>query len=519
MRELLTDEDPDFYTQLTRARDGAISFDGPTDDGATEKPSAIDVGSFLTTLRDGCNPIDGSNLSNYISRTLSSYNAMFEVRGVGPGTPAATGMHVAWPARKEYIEFKGFFDPILFDTRQPFATADAPEWIDFLKLYYTATLPPNIGQSVCQFTTSVGLSNNIDSLLMIDPFVERERSGKHEIGGVITREVSYVNIEYGMDLTPLLDSRRRFRKLKEEVEEHRTEADRLSFLQTWDIPSHPMRKSRRRLPQSARSGNRRLQMPGDYFILFGGDTLVEYDQDTFASSWNRNFYLFGDVDGNTDYVYAWDSGSGLKEIPVVYFPPNMATTTSQVLDFIDEADALAAGGEYGFVTFSTTNIDTNGFVFEGFTLYTYGIGTDTVSEKPRNAGGQIVPIVYTEGEISGQPVFALVGGFSGTVVDFNSDSEFFAAQVSANELFDNIPELDFLIIDLLAFNEGSLSNSDSSSTDYQFEYFDIDRQGKITWVTSPNPQTRGSEATTLSLTTTFAVSTMLLSIFFIAPAA
>jgi hypothetical protein len=140
LRRLLTRKDPEVYTQMNRARNAAIAFESVVDDVGTNGPSAADIGSFMHIFANGCVPSPGSSLESLLSNAQNAYVAMFLERGVGEGTPEATGMHVIWPVRREFAAYQTFYQERLFDTTLPYATAAAPEWLELLVRHALATM-------------------------------------------------------------------------------------------------------------------------------------------------------------------------------------------------------------------------------------------------------------------------------------------------------------------------------------------------------------------------------------------
>lgn len=144
LRRLVAAQDPEVYKELNRARNSVVAFKSVVDDVGTNRPSAVDVGSFLNIFANSCRPSSGSTLGALITNAQAAYNGMFVERGVGEGTPEGTGMHIIWPVRREYAMYKTFYDEHLFDTSLPYATADAPDWL--------ALLVRNIGRNYREFT-------------------------------------------------------------------------------------------------------------------------------------------------------------------------------------------------------------------------------------------------------------------------------------------------------------------------------------------------------------------------------
>lgn len=129
---LLLAKDQQIYAQMNRARNQAIAFESVVDEVGTNRPSAVDVGSFLSIFFSACVPTRGSRLDILLNSTQNAYNDMFVERGTGEGTPEATGIHIMWPVRREYAAYKAFYDEKLFDTSLPYATAAAPNWLELM---------------------------------------------------------------------------------------------------------------------------------------------------------------------------------------------------------------------------------------------------------------------------------------------------------------------------------------------------------------------------------------------------
>jgi hypothetical protein len=357
MKSLLVAQDPEFFTQVNRARNQVIAFQSVVDDVGSTKPSAVDIGSYLRVLKTGCVPASGSSLNALLENTIATYDAMFVVRGVGPGTPEATGMHVTWPVRQEYSQYKDYYDGVLFDTALSSATADALEWIAFLETYYETITPPMGDTSVC--TMGVGSSVEPDEgQLLINPSVSGPQNGGHSIQTEIAREVDSVDVEYGVDMTSLLGRRRRLGHLREKVV---TDKQKRKTSATSGRPSDP-RHSRHRRDHGSRSSRkqRRLQSDNDYFFLFGGDLLGDYNQSKYSTFWDRNFYLFEGAAGQYESVYAFDNGNGNKDIPVIYLPSTAPITSADIdeipINMSEDEFMKNFGGEVRFMILKSATV-------------------------------------------------------------------------------------------------------------------------------------------------------------------
>jgi hypothetical protein len=161
----------------------------------------------------------------------------------------------------------------------------------------------------------------------------------------------------------------------------------------------------------------------------------------FDASWDRQFYMLTDGTKTTVGTYVSDLGDGLKEIPVVYFP---AMTVIDV-NFASVDDALAQGGQLGYLMFSTNSASV--------TLSLYAVDPySSIAEVPKSSLGLVIPIVYCIGVIMGIEVYEFVGGF-----EFNWyswDDSLTVLPVDASIYFDQIdPPLEYLTIDMMAFDE------------------------------------------------------------------
>ena len=539
-------EDPDILAHLHRARNQAIMFTSVVDLEGSQRPSAVDVGSYLKELKNSCRPTPNSDLARSLNTALALYDDMFVIRGVGEGTVAATGMHITFPVRSEYLADTSFFQEILWESNE-FATKDAPQWLEFLQLYYDAspstsnsewsTEGPIKSSPVCLS----GISNSIEvpeGQLIIQPRLSGITNGGHQLKTEISRETDWMLVEFGIDLTPLLDSGsgnggggsvnddstnvnrgssdgNRHRQLQHRLRDAAKER-KLTFasseptmirpsspaLQTNSITFlHDLRtssrtnKQRRRVNrhlQQQEPQERILQGSQDYFILFGGDVAGQYNQSNYNAFWNRQFYLLEDSFGNLDVLYGYDNGNGQKEVPVMYIPPEYPIASDDVPFGLTEQQAKTrfVGAEYGYLSFS---LDTK----SEFTLLNtkqagdpsstspemslYTSDGATYSEKPRTAGGQILPVVYVEGQLDGAELDVLVGGFFSTVLEWSVENEMELLVTEASDYMD-IFDVNYLVVDVLAVDD-DVSNVPGGATDNSknsdFTFFIIDRDGTV----------------------------------------
>jgi hypothetical protein len=213
----------------------------------------------------------------------------------------------------------------------------------------------------------------------------------------------------------------------------------------------------------------------DYFLLFGGGIHGEYDQSKFNAFWDRNFYLLEDAAGNLDNVYAFDSGGGTKEIPVLYFPASNPITSEGIPFGISEEGAVAyLGAEYGFLSFSIENAE-DGIITNAVTLYMFD--GSTYSETPRLSGGQIVPVIYVEGTIDGVEIRVLVGGFSAIVMDW-TEANTIDIYIPSSDLYLEAFESDYLGVRLFAFDDDRATED----AGYDVAVFVLDKDGNVVTV-------------------------------------
>lgn len=518
LTSLLTDNnnnnDPDLYALLNRARFGAVSFETALDDGGTLQPSAVDVGSFLNGLFTQCDPSPDhpSNLRTLLVLANTTYHGMFVAVGVGEGTVSATGMHVAWPVREEYQRYPTTYDTVLLDYNSdnvsPHVSVDAADWLTFLRTYYqynvvasaTSTArssdtgsPPS---SVCRLGTGSGDGGSgydenpaaaAAGRLLIDPTVSGVTAdGGHEVTTGVARETHTIRIEYGVNLTPLLSDGNNNNRQRQRQRQLLLRKDGNSLQ-----PSHqmPFRESRgasgvvspggyHRSVKARRRRRRRRLSDGshDYLIHFGGNLAGSYvEKGLYRSYWDRTFFVLkesgGTTTGKSEDVYVLDLGSGSKQIPVIYIPPNGGgdVLTSDQIEEVqfsslqEAADTL--NGEYAYLSFSTFNPAAGGdgdeFSVSLFTAGGDGTTTTSFREISPLAGGQVVPLVYVDGSLDGVRFGMLVGGFLATVLAWDESNPLHVKQMDATEYLHSFGVSD-LYLDIVAAADVGGTATDSS---------------------------------------------------------
>lgn len=229
---------------------------------------------------------------------------------------AATGAHVTFPICQQCLTGPQCYDQALFDPSLPLATTDAPEWLSFLKTYYDTTTPPEEGFSVCTLGIGASIAPGEDQLLINPGVSNPTKSGGHDIQTETDRAVDSVLVEFGVDLTPILEKTPILQKRR--------------HLAVGGHLCRP-RGSRHRPHRSLTSQSQRRLQSGaaDYLILFGGDVAGAFNQSIYSAFWDRNFCFAEDDLGSSDALYAIDNRAGAKEIPVIWLSPDNASITSE----------------------------------------------------------------------------------------------------------------------------------------------------------------------------------------------
>lgn len=432
--QILTDKNVHTITQ--RARLNSLAFMGGTDTSNTKTPSAMDIGSFFETFRTLCSIDPNSKLELLQQAAETAYAEMFVSRGVGPGTPPASGMHILWPQRRVY-EQEDLYHILLSDT-SIVSTGDAPNWINFLLSFYEAPAPEDTSEnSVClQSVVSVLELEAEDSSLLsllLNPAVVPLNNAV-VASSYVTVGTDEIYVRYGVDLSLLLDSR--FRHLQEVTPPTLNSRNHKSFYDP--LKSHAENARRRLQPENM-----------DYFILFGGDVLGAFDGPAFSASWDKNFFLLGNSD-SVEQVFASDAGGGLKNIPVMYFARDNPISAEDIPVGTTIEAAVALGGMFGFLTVSID--DTVDSVIHSFVLYTFDKQTGAISETPRSAGGQIAPVLFAELVVGDVVLSELVGGFGKTIFPVTEATDLEVFVIDAVTWIDSFDEIDSVVVDIAAFD-------------------------------------------------------------------
>jgi len=202
--------------------------------------------------------------------------------------------------------------------------------------------------------------------------------------------------------------------------------------------------------------------------FYSGEIVGSFSGSEYVAFWDGKFYAMGDPTFYMD-IYVFDNGEGSKEAPVMYFPPTNPVTADDV-DGMTFADAEAAGGTYGYISFSDNN-NAGGIITSGISLYTISAIGDTFSEVPRNRGGQIVTINYVDASVAGQTYDYFIGGYFGDyIVEWNANSDVAINLVPAVD-YKNLQEGESFTFDVIA------TDDDSGTTTTNL--YEVDETGTI----------------------------------------
>eukprot|EP00529_Nitzschia_sp_RCC80_P005030 CAMPEP_0113469172 /NCGR_PEP_ID=MMETSP0014_2-20120614/15756_1 /TAXON_ID=2857 /ORGANISM="Nitzschia sp." /LENGTH=913 /DNA_ID=CAMNT_0000361629 /DNA_START=92 /DNA_END=2830 /DNA_ORIENTATION=+ /assembly_acc=CAM_ASM_000159 len=421
---LASGTDADFHAILNRARGNAISFAGSLDEPSVQVNAAMDIGSFMLVFRSLCQPNQSGELAALLNNAMQSYTNIFVTSETGPGTVAATGMHVSWVSKQEFTTYTAYYDNIVFGSDPPIIQG-APQYLRMLAQFYLAPTPEsNAGDSVCGASTSPSRSATSPSELLIDPSINFLDDVNTEIRSEITRSTDFVFVEYGVDVTNWLSNDEVRRRLQESAHRARKlrESEHLEGNGTMKTGTFASRRRstkwryRDTSDRSRRTQQEEVFGTEDYFLLYGGDVAVEYDGPNIISRWDSTFFWI-EAGESFEPVYAFDEGEGLKSIPVCYFGPAAPITTAQIEVGVTVADAVSAlGCEEGFLSFSAAE-DSDGQIG----LYVYQ--DDRLSQVERGTGKHIVPILYIEYSVGEDFVDELLGGFGSLVIPWTQESE------------------------------------------------------------------------------------------------
>jgi hypothetical protein len=468
--------DPALIKILSRARGQALAFEGFADKQGTLEPSATDIGSFFEEFSTLCNIDPASTLKPLMDNARSAYNAMFVVRGVGPGTASATGMAVYWPHQKTYQTKPDMYEEYLFELSD-YATLAAPNWLGFLRAYYVlsaTTVQRRILTPVCLSNIENPNEPVNASKLLIDPNVVVD-SGAATFTSEIAFETDQVTAFYAINITHLVASNRRLQEMIS-IQKHSKSGRGLQIGSSSFSPNRMLHHSRR------------AQATGDYYYVYGGNFEVEYNLYNVQAVWDRRFYFLVTNSSQTyTTIYVTDKGNGQKSFPVCYFSPASTITPADLAGFIDVNDAMASLGCIpGEVTFSAQSVS--------FTLYALN-DFETLSEVPPSAGGQIAPITYidlfaNQRFISG----GIVGSFEQTIVNWSPTADMSMMSVSDAENLDVYGDETTAIVYVEAYDFEKLEYNNvteeySGLDSYYYEY-DVSLAPVPSPIAAPAPVSR-----------------------------
>ncbi len=473
---------------LGRARTTAHDFQCAFDEG---EKSCVDMFDFMNAFKRLCPVGQDIPLGSALQEAMSAYENMFIAKGIGPGTrtyrlralkspgvswshliflvlffvmaaSGLTGMHVFFPTKTGYREQSEY----LFGNPS-FATTVAPEWLRFLKTFYTIGTPSNDGTSVCGSSSTPSSStpdsapaNANPNALLINPTVSDFSGGIHQIDMEVARSVTFVSIEYGTEVTSLFGRRRRLSVMRNTTSVA-AQGNRATSHRRYD------RRGRGRIENLQEK--RRVEEEGDFVYLFSGDVLGEYEGSKYSATWDRSFWTVRSQTQFNEAIYVYDMSEGSREAEVVYFPPSTDVTEEDLLYMASIEDALDMGAQYGYLSFSETNANNIGIVTT-VALYTDSGEGRSYSEVPLAAGGRVVPIAQCEGTFDGFAINYLIGGFGYSIFDWDPNNSIEMQKVDAVEFVDFI-DADFYGIDITA--------GDENTGRYSSVILDFGRDGKL----------------------------------------
>ena len=281
--------DISLHTFISRARAASVAFEGIVDVVGTQMPSGLDVGSFLATFQQLCNPT--GTIGTDLQAALNAYDDMFEEVGVGVGTSGGTGMHITWPNQAEYDDNIPLWDQVLF-SNDNYATKIIPEFQAFLEYFLPSASPENTdGASICvEGAIPTNVANSDDLILTDEGSLNK---GFFNIEAELSADTSQVMVEYGIDLS---------------------------------TPLEPVLREKGYEPT-----------PDEYLYLLGGDVIGEYKGSEYEAKWDQNFYFLNITGADAfEALYVFDQGNGCKRIPAMYFPEDKREDVAklQFLDFL-----------------------------------------------------------------------------------------------------------------------------------------------------------------------------------------
>lgn len=448
--------DPEYYASIQRTRAVVTAFDSISDNPGTRFPSAVDIGSFLSKFDEQCSLSQSSPIRSSYDRTLAAYDQMFTARGYGVGTKPSTGMALYWPSKQQYNAEPWYIEDELWhidDGDTSYA------WLDFVEVYLNSTTPlSSNGASACTNTLSSEVEIEYEGQLLLNPQVFKLSVGiMAESDITINTDVAYT--EYGFYLEGAARRRLGYG------------ARRLSNLHSRPRTSIGKRMKNNRAASLATNPKKRSLQYEEYTVIFHGALPSNYDGPTYSGYWNEYIYILHEYGDNNDtvaenvLVYADDQGDGSLSIPVLYFPPSITVDDSTILPFVTLVeDALVMGGAYGELQYTIDEL--TGEVISPVSLYTNADAGDVASaiyEKPRDAGGSIVPVVFAEegfadGEFEFVEYVGRVHGWNDGLdvapIDLSIYADFFGRDAMVFDMYAidlDLPETEIGAVDLHLF--------------------------------------------------------------------
>lgn len=406
------------YSFLSRARTSAVAYEGLVDAVGTSNPSGLDIGSFLSQLDRLCNPTALVGIS--LKGARKAYGDMFLASGVGPGTSAGTGMHITWPHTGEFNENQDIWNQVLFDNEK-YRTAIMPRYRALLQWFLVSSKPHSNpqGTSICSVSMASDTTVAVDpNALIVSATAEEDTdTGGFRVETKISADVTQVWVEYGIDLT---------------------------------TPLRPFLRDKGYAPRD-----------DEFLFLLGGDVIGDYNGSIFLADWDQKFYFLNITSSETneergfEALYVYDEGDGSKKVPAMYFPDDKREDVAGLglLDylFFDPEFWERNGGRFSFLKFSVD--EAVGRINNNLNLFVSD-EDNGFAEKPREAGGMIIPLIYVDAFIQGQSISTLPGGFNQTVIEWKTDLSYNLLTTHADRVFSVVPSTDAVILNVYAFNHG-----------------------------------------------------------------
>jgi hypothetical protein len=447
---LVSGKDPDFFTAMQRSRASVIVFESAADHPGSRTPSAVDVGSFLSTFHEICAPTGG--LKEAYERTQKAYNAQFHARGYGKGTKNSTGMAVWFPDKKLYSAAPWSVESEIFQYIDDGETSYA--WLDFIDVFLNTTWSgASVNSSVCANSFASAIRPKFRGQMLLNPSIYIASVGI-EARSEITRNCDSVLTEYGFIFFDI-SSRRHLQKILKKAPTPITPVGKR-------IMKNRLRGSR----SSDAIATKRSVQEDDYLIVINGAMSSKYRRSTYFGYWDELIYvLTEDTDDGVAnlFLYADNLGDGAFSIPVIYFPPDIQVD-SNILPPMGSVtqDALNLGGVFAELTFSTDV--TTGLVVSPISLYVEDEDGSSTYEKPRSQGGSLAPIVY------GEVLIGLDVAFPEFIGALHAWGDHVSVQPVALDTYGDLIGLDFMVFDMYAYD---FDKGEDEIGFFDFSYFDF----------------------------------------------